>query len=186
MRGPVHNHDGEERHKVSLVLFSHPVSEKRRFLGRRSQSPSDCSSSLCSRYSTARSLSRALSLFHQTANRGRSLPQPSRSLSLSRTSSIVCANHSNSLTDALCVFSRPSFSFIDPNLIKEFSSPPCHQRYVRHPLRPVMPPLDVDGTLASTETQPPPSHCKGHSVRQTDIYQLANRIRRDCADQATG
>ena len=70
---------------------------------RRSQYLSDCSSGLCSRYSsTARSWSRTQTWFRQTGNRGRCFP-PHLALLHSRVSSIVCANHSNSLTDALWV-----------------------------------------------------------------------------------
>jgi len=103
VRGSVHNHDGEERYKVSLVLFSHSVSGQKLF----SRPSLTISPRLLFRF--------VLKIFYGSivVENPDSIPpdgQPwsvprslSRSLSLTIISSIVCANHSNSLTDALCV-----------------------------------------------------------------------------------
>jgi hypothetical protein len=80
----------------------------------------------------------------------------------------------------LCVFPRLMSSFIDPmspqrsrhhHAIKGTSRLSSRLRLA----------LNVDDR-AVKETQPPPSHRKGHPVRQADIYQLADRVRRDRAD----
>ena len=117
-------------------------------------------------------------------------PHPLLSLSLSGAFSIVCANHSNSLTDALCVL-LSEIQIHSPHAVTAFSSPPhrtydtaapFHQRYDT-----AVPPrhaLELSD-CAVEETQLPPSHRKGHSVRQADFHQLAHRVRRDCADKAT-
>ena len=57
---------------------------------------------------------------------------PSRALMFSRASSIVCANHSNSLTDALCVLS----SYPPASLTQISSKSPSHH----HPIKGLSPP----------------------------------------------
>jgi len=143
------------------------------FLDCRSQSLPGYSSGLCSRYSTARSWSRIQARFRQTGNRGRCLA-PRLTPFRSPESPVSCVRITATLSQMLCVFSGPMPSFVD--LMSSQGS--RNHRTIKGTSRlssPLTGFLALDANdRAIKESQPPPSHCKGHPVRQADIHQLAD------------